>query len=66
MQNGARSSPAPKYIVIDEAHRYRGVFGSHIAFLIRRLLRLCHHYGSDPRFILSTATLANPVEFAQD
>lgn len=53
-----------QYIVIDEAHRYRGVFGSHIAFVIRRLLRLCRHYGSEPRFILSTATLANPQEFA--
>jgi DEAD/DEAH box helicase domain-containing protein len=52
------------FIVIDEAHRYRGVFGSHIAFVIRRLLRLCRHYGSNPRFILSTATLANPLEFA--
>ena len=52
------------YIIIDEAHRYRGVFGSHIAFVIRRLLRLCRHYGSDPRFILSTATIANPREFA--
>lgn len=54
-----------EFIVIDEAHRYRGVFGSHIAFVIRRLLRLCHYYGSHPRFILSTATLANPCEFAQ-
>jgi DEAD/DEAH box helicase domain-containing protein len=53
------------YIVLDEAHRYRGVFGSHIASLIRRLLRLCRHYGSSPRFVLSTATLANPLEFAQ-
>jgi len=53
-----------RYIVIDEAHRYRGVFGSHIAMLIRRLSRLCHHYGSRPQFILSTATLANPVEFS--
>ncbi|MFA4877396.1 MAG: DEAD/DEAH box helicase [Methanoregula sp.] len=52
------------FIVIDEAHRYRGVFGSHIAFLIRRLQRICRYYGSDPRFILSTATLANPLEFA--
>jgi len=54
------------YIVIDEAHRYRGVFGSHIAFVIRRLLRICRHYGANPRFILSTATLANPREFARD
>jgi DEAD/DEAH box helicase domain-containing protein len=53
-----------KYIVIDEAHRYRGVFGSHIALLLRRLVRLCHFYGSEPQFILSTATLANPLEFA--
>lgn len=54
-----------EFIVIDEAHRYRGVFGSHVALLIRRLLRLCSHYGSLPRFILSTATLANPQEFAR-
>jgi len=53
-----------KFIVIDEAHRYRGVFGSHIALLLRRLVRLCHFYGSAPQFILSTATLANPLEFA--
>jgi len=53
-----------KFIVIDEAHRYRGVFGSNIALLLRRLVRLCHHYGSAPQFILSTATLANPLEFA--
>jgi DEAD/DEAH box helicase domain-containing protein len=53
-----------KFIVIDEAHRYRGVFGSHIALLLRRLVRLCHHYGSAPQFILSTATLANPLVFA--
>jgi DEAD/DEAH box helicase domain-containing protein len=52
------------FIVIDEAHRYRGVFGSHIALLLRRLVRLCHFYGSAPQFILSTATLANPLEFA--
>jgi DEAD/DEAH box helicase domain-containing protein len=54
-----------EFIVIDEAHRYRGVFGSHVALVIRRLLRLCRHYGSSPRFVLSTATLANPLEFAE-
>lgn len=54
-----------KFIVIDEAHRYRGVFGSHIALLMRRLMRLCQFYGSEPQFILSTATLANPLEFAK-
>jgi DEAD/DEAH box helicase domain-containing protein len=55
-----------EFIVIDEAHRYRGIFGSHIAFVLRRLLRLCRYYGSSPRFILSTATLANPAEFARN
>ncbi len=53
-----------QFIIIDEAHRYRGVFGSHIALLLRRLLRLCLFYGSRPRFVLSTATIANPGEFA--
>jgi DEAD/DEAH box helicase domain-containing protein len=51
-------------VVIDESHRYRGVFGSQMAFLVRRLRRVCVRYGSDPRFILSSATLANPAEFA--
>jgi DEAD/DEAH box helicase domain-containing protein len=51
-------------IVIDEAHWYRGVFGSHIASLLRRLLRLILFYGSRPQFVLSTATIANPLEFA--
>lgn len=54
-----------KYIVIDEAHHYRGVFGSNVAFLIRRLRRICNYYGSDPQFILSSATLANPDEFSE-
>jgi DEAD/DEAH box helicase domain-containing protein len=54
-----------QFIVIDEAHRYRGIFGSHIAFLIRRLRRICEFYGAHPQFILSTATLANPREFAE-
>ncbi|MHA2332481.1 MAG: DEAD/DEAH box helicase [Candidatus Hodarchaeales archaeon] len=53
------------FVVIDEAHQYRGVFGSSIAFLIRRLLRICHYNGSNPQFILSTATIANPMEFAE-
>ncbi|HPZ35729.1 MAG TPA: DEAD/DEAH box helicase [Bacteroidales bacterium] len=54
-----------KFVVIDEAHQYRGVFGSNVAFLIRRLLRICNFYGSNPQFILSTATLANPIEFSK-
>lgn len=53
-----------KYIVIDEAHYYRGVFGSNVAFLIRRLKRIANFYGSNPKFILSSATLANPLELA--
>ncbi|MDD1713113.1 MAG: DEAD/DEAH box helicase [Methanoregulaceae archaeon] len=52
-------------VVIDEAHRYRGVYGSHVALLIRRLRRICRQYGADPQFILSTATLANPDEFGE-
>lgn len=54
-----------KFVVIDEAHRYRGVFGSNVAFLIRRVRRICDSYGSHPQFILSTATLANPIEFGK-
>ncbi|KAF5043626.1 ATP-dependent RNA helicase DbpA [anaerobic digester metagenome] len=54
-----------RVVVVDEAHRYRGIFGSNVALLIRRLRRICWHHGSDPHFILSTATLANPEEFAE-
>jgi len=54
-----------KFVVIDEAHRYRGVFGSNLAFLIRRFRRILDLYGSAPQFIISTATLANPIEFSE-
>lgn len=54
-----------QYIVIDEIHTYRGVFGSHLANVLRRLLRLCAFYGSHPRFILCSATIANPEELAR-
>ena len=54
-----------KYIVIDEIHAYRGVFGSHLANVIRRLKRICRFYGSDPQFICSSATIANPKEIAE-
>ena len=54
-----------EYIVIDEIHTYRGVFGSHLANVLRRLLRLCAFYGSSPRFILCSATIANPVELSE-
>ena len=54
-----------KYIVIDEIHTYRGVFGSNLANVLRRLLRLCDFYGSHPQFILCSATIANPEELAR-
>ena len=54
-----------KYIVIDEMHAYRGVFGSHLANVLRRLRRVCRFYGADPRFILCSATIANPRELAE-
>ncbi|MFK2824173.1 DEAD/DEAH box helicase [Bacillus sp. B190/17] len=54
-----------KYIVIDELHIYRGVFGSHVANVLRRLQRICHYYGSDPVFICTSATIANPLELAE-
>ncbi|WP_084270667.1 DEAD/DEAH box helicase [Methanobrevibacter cuticularis] len=53
-----------KYIIIDEAHYYKGIFGSNVAYLIRRLKRIANFYGSKPQFILSSATLANPKELA--
>lgn len=54
-----------KYIVIDELHTYRGVFGSHVANVIRRLKRICRFYGSDPVFICTSATIANPKELGE-
>ncbi|MDR2186247.1 MAG: DEAD/DEAH box helicase [Treponema sp.] len=54
-----------KYVVVDEAHAYRGVLGSHVANVIRRLRRIAVFYGSSPRFILCSATIANPLELAQ-
>ena len=57
---------ALKYIVIDEIHSYRGVFGSNVAHVFRRLRRICHHYGSTPQFIAASATIANPEKLAED
>lgn len=54
-----------RYFVIDELHYYRGVYGSHLANLIRRLRRICAFYGSSPQFICSSATIANPKELAE-
>ena len=53
-----------RYVVIDELHTYRGVFGSHVANVIRRLRRICRFYGADPVFICCSATIANPGELA--
>jgi DEAD/DEAH box helicase domain-containing protein len=54
-----------KYVVVDELHNYRGIFGSHLANIIRRLKRIAGFYGSHPQFILCTATIANPLEMAE-
>ncbi len=53
-----------RYVVIDELHAYRGIFGSHVGHVLRRLRRICRFYGSDPQFICCSATIANPVELA--
>src|SRR5438270_10927592 len=53
------------FVVIDEAHVYRGVFGSHVANVIRRLKRVARIHGTEPRFLLASATIANPVELAE-
>jgi DEAD/DEAH box helicase domain-containing protein len=52
-------------VVIDEAHVYRGVFGSHVANVLRRLRRIAAAYGTEPRFLLTSATIANPIELAE-
>src|SRR5438445_7743833 len=53
-----------RYVVVDEAHVYRGVFGSHVANVLRRLRRLARIYGAEPQFVLASATIANPGELA--
>ncbi len=53
------------YVVVDEAHVYRGVFGSHVASVLRRLRRLARVYGAEPQFLLASATIANPGELAR-
>lgn len=55
-----------KFVVLDEIHTYRGVFGSHMSWIMRRLKRICSHYGSEPIFIMSSATIGNPEQFARD
>ena len=54
-----------KYIVVDEVHTYRGIFGSNVANLLRRLHRVCRHYGASPTFVCCSATIANPKELSE-
>jgi DEAD/DEAH box helicase domain-containing protein len=54
-----------RYVVLDEIHTYRGIFGGHVANVLRRLQRVCHFYGTDPQFICASATIANPRELAE-
>src|SRR5262249_32495730 len=54
-----------RYVIVDELHAYRGVFGSHLCNVLRRLRRICGHYGSNPVFLCSSATIANPRELAE-
>ena len=55
-----------RYVIIDEMHSYRGVFGSHVANVLRRLRRVADHYGSHPQFLLTSATIANPQQLAEN
>ena len=61
----ARFFAGLRYVVIDEMHSYRGVFGSHVANVLRRLRRVASHYGSRPQFLLTSATIANPQQLAE-
>ena len=54
-----------KYVVLDEMHTYRGVFGAHVAHIMRRLRRICELYGSNPKFLCCSATIANPVQLME-
>ncbi len=54
-----------RYVVVDEAHRYRGLFGAHVGNVLRRLRRLCRHYGSDPVFVSASGTIADPARHLQ-
>src|SRR5213078_702796 len=54
-----------RYVIVDEAHVYRGVFGSHVSNVLRRLRRLARVYGAEPQFLLASATIANPGELAE-
>jgi DEAD/DEAH box helicase domain-containing protein len=64
-QSWARLLRRLRFVIVDEAHMYRGVFGSHVALVLRRLRRLCEIYGAHPQFILCSATIANPGQHAE-
>jgi len=64
-QSWSRMLRRLRYVIVDEAHMYRGVFGSHVACILRRLRRLCEIYGARPQFICCSATIANPGEHAE-
>lgn len=55
-----------EYVVVDELHTLRGIFGSHVAMVLRRLRRICRHYGSEPTFVFTSATIGNPGQLASD
>src|SRR5207302_7011478 len=55
-----------RYVVVDELHTLRGIFGSHVAHLLRRLRRVCRHYGSEPAFCFATAPIGNPAGLAAE
>lgn len=61
----ARLLAGLRVVVVDECHHYRGVFGAHVALILRRLRRVCEHYGADPLFVLSSATVAEPATSAE-
>jgi DEAD/DEAH box helicase domain-containing protein len=61
----ARFFGSLRYVVLDELHTYRGIFGGHVANVLRRLRRVCRFYGADPRFVCASATIANPRELAE-
>lgn len=64
-QSWSRLFAGLRYVIIDECHHYRGVFGAHVAQIIRRLRRVCAHHGSDPTFLMTSATTAEPAELAR-
>src|SRR5437879_13781481 len=65
MREGGHVLVGRAWIVVDAAHGYSGVFGSHVANVLRRLRRLARAYGTEPRFVLASATIANPTELAE-